>query len=64
MAHTPNAIENEIFEAYRVDQRELKADRLAEEFSNQLFRDQEITVRQANSVYIHVKKVLMKILAH
>ena len=62
MAHTHNAIENEIFDAYRVDEIELKADKLAEEFSNQLFRDNEITVRQANSVYIHVKKALIKIL--
>ena len=62
MAHTPNAIENEIFEEYRVDQRELKADKLADKFSSKLFADGDVTVRQANSVYIHVKKALIKIL--
>ena len=39
---------------------ELKADRLAEEFSNQLFRDNEITVRQANSVFLAVKRILLE----
>lgn len=62
MTHTPNPIENEIFDSYRVDEIELKADELADKFSSKLFKDGDVTVRQANSVYIHVKKALMKIL--
>tara|TARA_R100000544_G_C2205559_1_gene49057 strand:- start:164 stop:352 length:189 start_codon:yes stop_codon:yes gene_type:complete len=61
MAHI-NAIENEIFESYRVDQRELKADKLADKFSSKLFADDDVTVRQANHVYVHLKKLLMKTL--
>ncbi len=61
MAHI-NAIENEIFESYRVDQRELKADKLADKFAAKLFEDGDVTVRQANTVYVNVKKILMKTL--
>ena len=39
---------------------DLRAERLAEEFSNQLFRDNEITVRQANSVFLAVKRILLE----
>ena len=62
MNNPPNAIKNEIFDAYRVDEIELKADKLADKFSCKLFKDGDVTVRQANSVYIHVKKALIKIL--
>lgn len=55
-----HAISNSIFEEYRIDKREKKADRLADEFANKLFLDKEITVRQAYSVYINVKKVLIE----
>jgi len=54
-----HAISNSIFEEYRAEQKEKKADRLADAFASKLFLDQEITVRQANSVYVNVKKVLI-----
>jgi len=54
-----HAISNSIFEEYRIEKREKKADRLADEFANKLFLDKEITVRQAHSVYLNVKKILI-----
>lgn len=47
-------------EMERLQSIDLRAERLAEEFSNKLFRDDEITVRQANSVYLAVRKMLLE----
>lgn len=55
-----NAISNSIFEEYRIEEREKKADKLADEFASKLFLEKEITVRQAHSVYVNVKKVLIE----
>ena len=37
---------------------EEKAYRIADKFATKLFSDSDITVRQANSVYIDVKKII------
>ena len=37
---------------------EQRADKLAEKFSNELFKENYIGVMQANSVYLDVKKIV------
>tara|TARA_R110000803_G_scaffold15252_2_gene42375 strand:+ start:179 stop:370 length:192 start_codon:yes stop_codon:yes gene_type:complete len=62
MVHTLHENESEINEDHKEEKRELKADILADNFANKLFLNDDVTVRQANHVYVHVKKVLMKTL--
>ncbi len=38
---------------------ELMADKLAEQFSNELFVSKKIGVMQANSVYLDIKKIVL-----
>mgnify|MGYP003630581934 CR=1 FL=1 len=39
---------------------ERKADKLADSFAGKLFKDGEISVQSANSVYVNLKKLLME----
>jgi len=72
MAHTPHAFKNKKLEDlgwfekirngytsidYELEAEE-KAYRIADKFATKLFSDSDITVRQANSVYIDVKKII------
>ena len=41
-------------------QEEQRADKVAEKFSKELFKNNDIGVMQANSVYIDVKKIVLK----
>ena len=41
-------------------QEEQRADKVAEKFSKELFKSNDIGVMQANSVYLDVKKIVLK----
>ena len=39
---------------------ERRADKIADSFAGKLFKEGEISVQSANSVYLNVKKILME----
>jgi len=39
---------------------ERKADKLADQFAGKLFKNGDISVQSANSVYVNLKKLLME----
>jgi|TARA_B110000914_G_scaffold170726_1_gene151394 uncharacterized protein YabE (DUF348 family) len=39
---------------------ERKADKIADSFATNLFKEGEVSIQSANSVYINVKKILME----
>jgi uncharacterized protein YabE (DUF348 family) len=39
---------------------ERKADKIADSFATNLFKEGEVSIQSANSVYVNVKKILME----